>query len=136
MMKCIVPALRYRDAGAAVEWLGSAFGFETRLLVPGQDGAIEHARLACGDTMIMLASLGRAGAVEATYRSPAEAGFITQSLYVHVDEPDALCQRAKAAGAEIVEDIHDFPFGGRLFLCRDSEGHVWAFGSHDPRHTD
>ncbi|MCZ6574638.1 MAG: VOC family protein [Planctomycetota bacterium] len=132
MLKTIVPALRYRDAGAAVAWLGSVFGFETRLLVPGQDGAIEHARLTRGDTMIMLASLGRKGAIEALFQVPAEAGGITQSLYVHTEDPDALYQSAKSAGADILEDIHDFEFGGRMFTCRDPEGHVWTFGSNDP----
>ncbi len=82
--------------------------------------------------MIMLASAGRSGAIEDLFQVPAEAGGITQSLYIHTDDPDALYQRAISAGAEIVEKIHDFEVGGRMFTCRDLEGHVWNFGSNDP----
>ena len=45
---------------------------------------------------------------------------------------DAHYARAKAAGAEIVIDIADQDYGGRLYVCRDPEGHVWNFGSYDP----
>ena len=26
----------------------------------------------------------------------------------------------------------DQPYGGRLYSCRDPEGHVWHFGTYDP----
>ena len=31
----VIPALRYRDGAAAIDWLCRAFGFERHLLVPG-----------------------------------------------------------------------------------------------------
>ncbi len=55
-----------------------------------------------------------------------------QSAYVVVSDADAVHNRAKAAGAEIVMDIQDNDYGGRGFSCRDLEGHIWNFGSFDP----
>ncbi len=128
----IVPILRYADAARAIAWLGSAFGFEPKLVVPGENGRIEHARLVLGECMVMLASLGRTGAFEASFRTPQESGFITQAISIHVEDPDAIYATACAAAAEIVDEIADFEFGGRMFTCRDIEGHTWNFGSHDP----
>ena len=53
----IVPARRYRDAPAAIEWLCRAFGFEKHLVVPGPDGTIAHAQLTRGNGMVMLGSV-------------------------------------------------------------------------------
>jgi uncharacterized glyoxalase superfamily protein PhnB len=55
--KCtVIPALRYRDAAAAIDWLCRAFGFERHLVVPGENGGIAHAQLTMGNGMIMLGS--------------------------------------------------------------------------------
>ena len=49
-----------------------------------------------------------------------------------VDDVDAHCARARAAGAEIVMEPADQDYGGRLYSCRDIERHLWNFGSYDP----
>lgn len=131
----IIPALRYRDAAAAVEWLCRAFGFERHLVVPGADGVgVVHAQLTFGpgkDGMIMLGP-GSEGDYDKLLRDPKEAGGVTQSPYIIVAEVDTHHDRAKAAGAEIVTPPTDQDYGGRLYTCRDPEGHVWNFGSYDP----
>lgn len=128
----IVPAMRYRDASAAVEWLCRAFGFEKHLVVPGPDGTIAHAQLTYGNGMIMLASAGN-GEFDRLTRMPDEIGGAeTQSAYVIVPDADAHYARAKAAGAEILLDIKDEDYGGRGYTCRDPQGHIWSFGTYDP----
>lgn len=127
----IVPALRYRDAATAIEWLCAAFGFERHLVVPGEDGGIAHAQLTFGNGMIMLGS-GQGGAYDGLVTDPASAGAVTQAPYIIVEDVDGHYAAAKAAGAEIVIDIADQDYGGRLYVCRDPEGHVWNFGSYDP----
>lgn len=127
----IVPALRYRDAAAAIDWLCAAFGFEKHLVVPGENGAIAHAQLTFGNGMIMLGS-GHGGDYDDLIVQPAAAGAVTQAPYIIVAEVDAHYERAKAAGAEIVMEIADQDYGGRLYICRDPEGHIWNFGSYDP----
>jgi len=51
---------------------------------------------------------------------------------VIVDDADAHCDHAKAAGAEIVRELVTQDYGGREYTARDLEGHVWTFGTYDP----
>ena len=128
----VIPAMRYRDAPAAIEWLCEAFGFERHLIVPGENGTIAHAQLSFGNGMVMLGSV-----VDSEFgrlmKQPDEIGGAeTQTAYVIVEDPDAHYVRAKAAGARIVMEIKDEDYGGRGYSCRDPEGHLWNFGSYDP----
>ena len=127
----IIPALRYDDAVAAIEWLCAAFGFEKHFVVLGENKSVAHAQLTFRDSMIMLGS-GGDGDYDRLIRSPADAGGVTQAPYVVVEDVDEHCERARAAGADIVMPPADQEHGGRLYVCRDPEGHVWSFGSYDP----
>lgn len=127
----IIPALRYRDAPAAIEWLCDAFGFEKHLVVPGEDGSIVHAQLGFGDGMVMLGS-SRDDVFGQLIKTPSEAGGCTQAPYVVVADIDAHYQKAKAAGATIVAELERWDHGGSGYTCRDLEGNVWTFGSYDP----
>ena len=127
----IVPSLRYRDAPAAIEYLCETFGFTKRLVIPGPDGTIRHAQLTLGDGMIMLGSAQNRD-FGPHVKTPQELGANTQSAYVIVPEIDAHYRHAKAAGAEIVMDIEDMDYGGRLYSALDPEGNLWHFGSYDP----
>lgn len=123
----IIPTLRYRDAATAIDWLCQAFGFERHLVVEGEGGRIAHAELTFAGGMIMLGSTGDDPFGRLT-RLPGEAGGVTQSPYIVVDDADAHYARATAAGAEIVMDIKDEDYGGRGYSARDPEGHLWNFG--------
>ena len=127
----IVPSLRYRDAPAAIDFLCEAFGFARHLVVPGPEGTIRHAQLTLGDGMIMLGSAQNRD-FGPLVKTPREVGANTQSAYVIVPEIDDHYERAKAAGAEIVMDIEDMDYGGRLYSAIDPEGNLWHFGSYDP----
>jgi uncharacterized glyoxalase superfamily protein PhnB len=131
MTNRLIPCLRYRDAPAAIDWLCAAFGFARHLVVPDEQGGIAHAQLTLGNNMLMLGSAG-----ESEYgrlmRQPDQAGGCTQSLYVQVEDADALYAKAKAAGASIAIEIKDEDYGGRGFSCHDPEGHLWSFGTYDP----
>lgn len=130
----VIPAMRYRDAPAAVEWLCRAFGFERHLVVPDDQGGIAHAQLVFGNGMIMLGSM-RDDAFGALVTHPdATGGRETQSPYIIVpaSEIDAHYARARAEGAAMVMDIRDEDYGGRGYSCRDPEGRLWNFGSYDP----
>jgi uncharacterized glyoxalase superfamily protein PhnB len=130
----VIPAMRYRDANAAIEWLCKAFGFERHLVVPGENGTVAHAQLSFGNGMIMLGS-AREDEFGRLVKPPRDTGGIgTQSTYVIVEDADAHYARAKAAGAEIVMEVEDQDYGGRLYACLDPEGHLWSFGTYDPWH--
>ena len=129
----VIPALRYRDAPAAIEWLSKAFGFEKKAVFPNADGTIGHAELTFGNGMVMLSSVVNNTPYSKLLRQPDEIGRAeTQSPCLIVSDCDAVYKTAKAAGAEMVIDIADMSYGGRGFTCRDPEGHVWYVGSYDP----
>lgn len=128
----IIPCLRYRQAHVAIDWLCDAFGFERQAVHADQE-TVHHAQLTCGSGMVMLGSAGAAGEWAGHLAQPDEVGGrATQSCCVLVDDVDAHYATAKAAGAEIVIEISDREYGGRGYGCRDLEGHLWWFGSHDP----
>ena len=122
----IYPALRYRDAAAAIDWLCDAFGFERKMVVEGEGGRIEHAELSFGTGMIMLGSV-RDVEKDPWPQEPGKSG-----IYVAVGDTDAHYDRARAAGAEIVQPIFDTDHGSRDYTCRDLEGNLWAFGTYQP----
>jgi uncharacterized glyoxalase superfamily protein PhnB len=119
----IFPAYRYRDASAAIDFLCRAFGFEAHATHMDGDRVV-HAELAFGSSMIMLGT------------SPATAPKsdpLAMTIYVAVDDPDALFERARAAGATILEPPVDRDYGSREFRCADPEGHSWSFGTYWPK---
>ena len=130
----IIPGLRYHDAPAAIDWLCRAFGFEKHLVVPGENDAIAHAQLTFGNGMIMLGSAGtHGGGYDDLVVPPSDRGGTnSQAAFVIVDDVDAHCEQARAAGAEVVLPPTDKDYGGRDYTCRDLEGNVWSFGSYDP----
>jgi uncharacterized glyoxalase superfamily protein PhnB len=134
----ISSAVFYLDPRAAIDWLCRAFGFEVRLKVEGAGGRIEHSELEFGEGLIMVAGAGpgyadRAGTWKEKCSSPATLeGRMTQNLAVYVDDVDAHCERARAAGAVICYEPKTTDYGGdywadRSYATIDPEGHVWWF---------
>ena len=113
----LIPTLRYTDAAAAIDFLERAFGFQRR---PG--GTLEHSELTHGRGMVMLGT-----------RKPGDRFETGRAVvYAIVDDPDAHHDRAKAAGATIVMELTDQPYGSREYAAEDPEGNVWSFGTYDP----
>jgi uncharacterized glyoxalase superfamily protein PhnB len=128
----VIPSLRYRNAPAAIDWLCRVFGFEKQLVVANPDGTIAHAQLSFGNGMIMLGSVADTEFGRHMKQPDEIGGAETQSSYVIVSDADLVYARARAATAEIVREIEDEDYGGRLFTCRDLEGHLWSIGTYDP----
>jgi uncharacterized glyoxalase superfamily protein PhnB len=130
----IIPAIRYRNALAAIDWLIAAFGFEKQAVFLGPDNiTVMHAQLTFGNGMIMLGSVDNGGEAGKFMVQPDEIGLRgTQSSCLVVTDADAIYATAKAAGADMVLDIRDMDYGGRAFTCRDLEGHLWSIGTYDP----
>jgi uncharacterized glyoxalase superfamily protein PhnB len=118
-------AVFYKDAPAAIEWLETAFGFERTMIITDSKGNHAHAELAFGNGYIMI------GTEWADFvASPASlGGKNTQSIHVQLsDGLEAHCERARAAGAIILQEPTDQFYGDRTYRARDPEGHVWSFG--------
>jgi len=139
-------ALYYDRPAQAIDWLCRAFGFEVRLKIEGDDeGTIIHSELTYGDDGLIM--VGGNGAhsqrpESAAWRKhPRELGGAnTQSLMVYVDDVEAHCARARAAGATIVKEPETSDYGedywtDRSYECEDVGGHHWWFSQRlrDPR---
>lgn len=128
----VIPALRYRNVAAAIDWLCKAFGFAKHLVVIGDNGAIRYVQLTFGSGMVMVGPV-QESALGKLMRQPDEIGGAeTQTCYFVVKDVAAHYARAKAAGAEIVLDIETRANGGLGYSCRDPEGHIWNFGTYNP----
>lgn len=133
MPSAAIPCMRYRDAPAAIAWLCEAFGFECQMAVPGLEGAIAHAQLTLNGGMIMLGSVSHDNEYGKLLVQPDQVnGRQTQTVYLHVDDADRVCERARHAGALILQEPADTAYGSREFMCRDPEGHIWNVGTYDP----
>jgi len=126
----ISAGLWYEDPAASIDWLCRAFGFEVQLKVEGEGGRIEHSELVLGGGLIMVGGeKGKFGYA----KPPAQVGGAnTQNLMVFVDDVDAHCERARAAGAVITMEPKNSDYGDdywvdRTYQCRDIGGHHWWF---------
>jgi len=127
----ISSAIYYEDANVAIDWLCKAFGFEVRLKVEGEGGRVEHSELVFGDGLIMV---GQEKPEKFAYmKPPAKAGGAnTQNMMVYVDDIEAHCKRARAAGAKIIVEPKNTDYGeeyweDRSYECEDLGGHHWWF---------
>ncbi len=119
-MQTITPYLLYEDAAAALDFLSCAFGFQEERRITASDGHVGHAEMRFGDGEIHLGQPGRP-------TSPRMYGGTPVLLYVYVEDVDEHCSRARAAGADIVDEPADQEYGERRYHCRDPEGHSWYF---------
>lgn len=121
------PCLSYRDAHAAIEVLKDAFGFEATLVVPGDETRpVAHAELRLPNGAgVMLGS--HAPGDDPFASKPAGAA----SVYLVVEDPDALFTKATAAGCEVVRPLQDeTDYEQRAFTVSDPEGNLWTVGTY------
>ena len=127
------PTLRARDARGLIRFLVGAFGFE-ETVVYGEGDRVDHAQLSWPEGGgVMLGSV-RDGDEDAHGRAtPTRPG--TFGAYVVTDHVDAIYERAKAAGAEIIAEPYDTDYGSHDFAAADPEGNRWSFGTYrgEPR---
>lgn len=129
----ICPALTVQDPGKAQAFYAKAFGFTPGQSVPGPDGKIMHAEVRHKDVTIMLGPEAMAQLCRTPAASKVEAPM---ALYVYVEDVDALCARAKQAGAVVRAAPNDAFWGDRFCQLVDPDGYVWWFatnvGEFDP----
>jgi PhnB protein len=116
----ITPYLLYEDLPGALDWLARAFGFRLRHPIP--DGRVTHAEMQLGEDGVIM--MGYPGP---QYRNPKHTGHVTQNLYVRVEALDQHFMRAVQAGAVVLEQPADQPYGDRRYGVEDPEGHHWYF---------
>lgn len=119
----LTSAVFYQDPKAALAWLEAAFGFELAMLIEDGEGKVAHSEMRFGSSLVMVGSEW-----SDDHKSPRSVGGKnTQAVHIHIDgDVDAHCERAHAAGAEILMAPANQFYGDRTYRCRDLEGHIWT----------
>ncbi len=122
----LTPYLVCRNADRAMAFYKQAFGAEELVRMPGPSGKITHAELRIGDSMLFLCDeLGQTSS--ASSESPGTRAI---SLFLYVENVDAVFTRAVAAGARVEMPLQDMFWGDRYGKLTDPFGHQWGIATH------
>jgi PhnB protein len=123
----VTPQLTLDNCVEAIEWYKRALGAEEGMRSLGPDGKVMHSELRIGDSRIMVNDpMGpKAGGPKAVGGSPA-------SIWLYVNDCDALFNRAVAAGANVAQwgELRDQFWGDRSGTFTDPAGYTWTVATH------
>ena len=119
----ITPQLTLDNAAQTIEWYKKALGATELSRSAGPDGKIMHAELRVGDSRFMVNDT-MPGA-----KGPKAFGGSPASLWVYVNDSDALFNRAVAAGATVQMPLADQFWGDRCGAIVDPEGYSWTIAT-------
>ena len=122
----LTPYLAVEDAASAIEFYQRAFDAKERVRMPGPGGAIMHAELQIGDSVLMLSD----PFPQASTTSPKQLGGTTVSLMFYVEDTDAVYRQAIDAGATSLMEPDDMFWGDRFGSVQDPFGHSWTIATH------
>ena len=114
------------DAAEAIEFYKRAFGAKERMRMPGPDGAIAHAELEIGDSVVLLSD----PFPQSSYTSPKKLSGTSIGLLMYVEDVDAVVQQAVDAGGTQTMPVQDMFWGDRFGHVADPFGHVWQIATH------
>ena len=122
----VSPYLAVDDAAAAIDYYTKVFGAREVVRMDGPEGTIGHAELQIGDSRLMLSD----AFPQSTTRPPKELGGTTASVFMYVEDVDAVVKGAVDAGATITMEVADQFWGDRFGAITDPFGHVWSLATH------
>jgi uncharacterized glyoxalase superfamily protein PhnB len=129
----VVPVLRYKDVELAAGWLCRAFGFRRRRVVRDAAGNVSYILIACGRSTLLIRPVSSSDFDDLMVQPENAGQASTQVCYLTVSDLDAHYRRAAVAGAHIQLAPGSDGIGGDFYSCRDLDGHLWSFGTHDYR---
>jgi PhnB protein len=124
--RTVTPYLAVDDAAEAIEYYTKAFGAKERARMETPDGKIGHAELEIGDSLVMLSD----PFPQASTRSPKELGGTSVSVFMYVEDVDAVVKQAVDAGAKVTMEVADQFWGDRFGSVMDPFGHLWSIAPH------
>ena len=120
----VFPYLMVRDAKVAIAFYQQAFGATELYRLVEPSGRIGHAELQLGPAVLMVCDefpeYGMVG--------PQREQFTGCTIHLHVDNADAMAERAVASGATMLMPPTDQFYGERSCRLRDPFGHAWLLG--------
>jgi len=122
----VSPYLAVDDAARAIEYYLKAFGAKELVRMEAPGGKVGHAELELGDSRIMLSD----PFPQASTRPPKELGGTSASVFMYVEDVDAVVKRAVDAGATVTMEVANQFWGDRFGTITDPFGHVWSIATH------
>jgi PhnB protein len=122
----VTPYLAIDGASEAIEFYKKAFGAKERGRMDAPGGKIGHAELQIGDSVVMLSD----ALPQFSTRAPTELGGTSVSVFMYVEDVDAVVKQAVDAGAKVEMEVQDQFWGDRFGSVTDPFGHNWAIATH------
>ena len=123
----ITPQLVLDNAAQAIEFYKKAFGAKEIMRLPVPGGALGHAEIRIGDSVVMLSDEFPTSAT----KPPAALGGTTGYVLLYVRDADRTFQQAVAAGARVTMPLADMFWGDRFGTLVDPFGHGWGVATHE-----
>jgi PhnB protein len=117
----VTPYLVAEDGPALLEFTKQAFGGEETFRTVAPAGGL-HAEVRIGDSMLMVGG----GIPGCEFRSTPH----THALHIYVEDADAVCRKALAAGATLIDEPRDQEYGERSGSVKDPAGNIWYIATH------
>jgi PhnB protein len=124
--RTITPYLAVEGAAGAIEYYKTAFGAKERGRMDGPNGTIAHAELEIGDSIMMLSD----ALPGFSTRSPKDLRGTSVSIFMYVEDVDAVVQRAADEGGTVLMEVADQFWGDRFGVIQDPYGHCWSIATH------
>jgi PhnB protein len=122
----VTPYLTLSGASDAIAFYKRALGASEVMRMADPGGKVHHAEISIGDSRIMMADEHP----EMQVLIPKTIGGSPVSLYVYVEDVDAMVERAVAAGAKLVRPVEDQFYGDRTGAIEDPFGYRWFIATH------
>lgn len=118
--------LTVKDGNQAIDFYKRAFGAQELMRMAMPDGALMHAEIKIGDSILMLAGENPGG----PNKSPATLGGSPVTLNLYVTDADDVFMRAVQAGARVTMPLENQFWGDRYGQLEDPFGHSWSVSTH------
>jgi PhnB protein len=124
----VTPCLVVRGADKALEFYTRVFGATERMRIPGPGGTVAHSEIQIGDSVVIVDD----ESPERGTKAPPPAGVAGSptSLFIYVEDVDAVVERAAELGATLQRPPQDQFYGDRDGYIVDPFGHGWTIASH------
>jgi PhnB protein len=124
----VTPTLTVAGAVKALEFYGAVFGATERMRFPGPDGTIAHSEIQIGDSVVIVEDEDPNRGTKAP--PPGGLPGSPASLFIYVEDVDAVIARAVELGATLQRPAEDQFYGDRDGHIVDPFGHGWTVASH------
>jgi PhnB protein len=122
----VSPHLSVAGAAAAIDFYKQVLGANERMRMGMPDGAIAHAEVEIGNSVIMIGDEMPGGSDP----SPKTLGGSPVALFLYVEDVDEVFKQAIRAGATKVQEPQDHFYGDRVAMFDDPFGHRWNIATH------